>query len=102
MITFLPQNIEYKIEGEQTILQAAAAAGVNIDGNCAGAGVCGKCMIRIIDGPMPASEDHHYVLTDDETDAGYRLACCTAAMDGMVIEMPESETTAKAFIWRQL
>lgn len=94
MITFLPQNIEYKIEGEQTILQAAAAAGVNIDGNCAGAGVCGKCKIRIIDGPMPASEDHHYVLTDDETDAGYRLACCTAAMDGMVIEMPESETTA--------
>lgn len=94
MITFLPQNIEYDIKGEKTILQAAAAAGVNIDGNCAGAGVCGKCKIRIIDGPVPEPADHHFQLTEDEIASGYRLACCTMAEDGMVIEMPESETTA--------
>lgn len=94
MITFLPQNIECKIEKEETILQIAAAAGVNIDGNCAGAGVCGKCKVRIIDGPVPEEVDPHGVLTENEIAQGYRLACCQMALDGMVIEMPEAESTA--------
>lgn len=93
-ITFLPQNITWEAEAGDTILQAAVKAGVNIDGNCAGMGTCGKCKVKIIEGDKETINDHHHKLSDNEVEAGYRLACCHPVSDGMVIEMPESETTA--------
>lgn len=93
-ITFLPQNITWEASAGETILQAAVKAGVNIDGNCAGSGTCGKCKVKVIEGGLAQCDDHHHKLTEDEIEAGYRLACCHQVTDGMVIEMPESETTA--------
>ena len=74
-ITFLPMNIEAQVTPGETILQAATRAGVNIDGNCAGMGTCGKCKVKV-------------------EGKGYTLACETRATDGMVITVPEAETTA--------
>ncbi|MGN0659920.1 MAG: ASKHA domain-containing protein [Emergencia sp.] len=93
-ITFLPQNITCEAAPGDTILQAAVKAGVNIDGNCAGMGTCGKCRVRIVEGDLTQINDHHHKLTENEIEAGYRLACCHQVSEGMVIEMPESETTA--------
>ena len=93
-ITFLPQNITWEANTGETILQAAVKAGVNIDGNCAGSGTCGKCKVKVLEGDVSQCDDHHHKLTEDEIEAGYRLACCHQVTDGMVIEMPESETTA--------
>ncbi|WP_419023197.1 ASKHA domain-containing protein [Emergencia sp.] len=93
-ITFLPQNITWEAITGETILQAAVKAGVNIDGNCAGSGTCGKCKVKIIEGDLSQCDDHHHKLTEAEIEAGYRLACCHQVTEGMVIEMPESETTA--------
>lgn len=93
-ITFLPQNITWEATPGETILQAAVKAGVNIDGNCAGAGTCGKCKVKVLEGNLDQVKDHHHKLSENEIAAGYRLACCHEVSDGMVIEMPESETTA--------
>jgi len=93
-ITFLPQNITWEAEAGETILQAAVKAGVNIDGNCAGMGTCGKCKVKVLEGDKSVVNDHHHKLTENEIEAGWRLACCHPVSDGMVIEMPESETTA--------
>ena len=43
---------------------------------------------------MEPAVDHHHELTENELEAGYRLACCQPVTDGMVVEMAESETTA--------
>ena len=93
-ITFLPQNITCEAEAGDTILQAAVKAGVNIDGNCAGQGTCGKCKVKIVEGDLSECVDHHHRLSQNEEEAGYRLACCHKVSDGMVVEMPEAETTA--------
>lgn len=93
-ITFLPQNITWEAEAGETILQAAVKAGVNIDGNCAGMGTCGKCKVKIIEGDKETVNDHHHKLSENEIEAGWRLACCHPVSEGMIIEMPESETTA--------
>lgn len=93
-ITFLPQNITWEAEAGETILQAAVKAGVNIDGNCAGMGTCGKCKVKIIEGDREIVNDHHHKLSENEIEAGWRLACCHPVSEGMIIEMPESETTA--------
>ncbi|MBR5315857.1 MAG: DUF4445 domain-containing protein [Firmicutes bacterium] len=93
-ITFLPQNITWEATPGETILQAAVKAGVNIDGNCAGAGTCGKCKVKVLAGDLETNNDHHHKLSENEIAAGYRLACCHPVSDGMIIEMAESETTA--------
>lgn len=93
-ITFLPQDLTYEAANDQTILQAAVKAGVNIDGNCSGMGTCGKCKVKIISGNIEVCNDHHHKLSDYEIGAGYRLACCHPVSEGMIIEMPEAETTA--------
>ncbi|MEG1469660.1 MAG: ASKHA domain-containing protein [Anaerovoracaceae bacterium] len=93
-ITFMPQNITATANKGETILEAAIRAGVNIDGNCAGVGTCGKCKVKVVAGQLTEAADHHHKLTQGEIDNGYRLACCHMVTDGMVIEMPESETTA--------
>lgn len=93
-ITFLPQNITWEATPGETILQAAVKAGVNIDGNCAGVGTCGKCKVKVLEGDLDQVKDHHHKLSENEIAAGYRLACCHQVSEGMVIEMPESETTA--------
>lgn len=93
-ITFLPQNITWEAEAGETILQAAVKAGVNIDGNCAGMGTCGKCKVKVLEGDLSSCVDHHHKLSANEIEAGFRLACCHQVSDGMIVEMPESETTA--------
>ena len=67
-IKFLPQNIECEIAEDQTILEAAIKNGVNIDGNCAGKGICGKCKVKIIsaDAVVSAGMHTHYQLSEAE------------------------------------
>ncbi|QIB69994.1 DUF4445 domain-containing protein [Aminipila butyrica] len=77
-ITFLPQNRTIQGQPGETVLQAAARAGIHIDGNCAGAGTCGKCLVKISGRA--------------EQEAGYRLACTELVWDGMIVQVPELET----------
>ena len=77
---FMPMNIEYKGPALSSVLECAGKVGVNIDGNCGGRGTCLKCRVRI------------------RTAIGvekYELACAVSPEDGMVITVPEVETTAK-------
>ena len=93
-ITFLPQNAEVSVREGISVLQAAAAAGISIDGNCAGKKTCGKCKVKIKQGDLSYCVDPNEKLSAVDRAAGYRLACCHRVSDGMVIEIPEAETTA--------
>ena len=93
-ITFLPQNITWEAQPGETILQAAAKAGVSIDGNCAGMGTCGKCRVKVLEGADLEIRDHHHKLSETDIEAGYRLACCQPVTEGMVVEVAEVESTA--------
>lgn len=95
-IKFLPQEIECEITEKQTILEAAVSSGVNIDGNCAGKGTCGKCKVKIVSGSVktPDGMHTHYQLSESEAAAGYVLACASVLTSDAVVEVPETETTA--------
>ena len=77
---FMPMNVEYKGPVLSSVLECASKVGVNIDGNCGGKGTCLKCRVRIRTGIGVEK---------------YVLACAVAPEDGMVITVPEVETTAK-------
>lgn len=92
-ITFLPKNKVCNIDLGMTILEAAALYGVDIDGNCSGAGTCGKCKVKVIEGNdynLDAAEKK--MLTEKEISDNYRLACRYKPNCDTVVKVPSSDT----------
>lgn len=79
-IRFLPTDKIYEGKPQVSILECAAAVGVNIDGNCSGKGTCGKC--RVLVEKADGSKER-------------LLACTTEPEDGMIVTLPEAESTAQ-------
>jgi ring-1,2-phenylacetyl-CoA epoxidase subunit PaaE len=58
--------------GEETILEAASAAGLDVPFSCTG-GVCATCRARVVDGAVEMAVN--YSLQPWELDAGFVLTC---------------------------
>ncbi len=83
-VRFLPGGQEVACPSGATVREAAALAGLEVEGPCAGQGTCGKCRVRLSDPagePTTAEREH---LTAAELAHGYRLACQVAPHDGLV------------------
>ena len=79
-LRFLPMDKIYEGMPLTSLLECAGAVGVNIDGNCSGKGTCGKCRVSVK--RKDGSEEK-------------LLACMTKPEDGMIITLPDAETTAQ-------
>jgi uncharacterized 2Fe-2S/4Fe-4S cluster protein (DUF4445 family) len=83
----------------QTVLDAARALGVDIESTCGGKGTCRKCRVRIESGPdstsAPTDVELH-TFSQEDLDAGLRLACQTRIAADVKIFVPEeSRRTAQ-------
>lgn len=76
-VTVRNSGQELKIQGRKkdTLLETLRKSGVFIPAVCAGRGSCGKCRIRVIDGKVPETEADRKFFSEQEIEAGYRLAC---------------------------
>lgn len=96
-IVFQPHGRKARFDHEITALQAARALGVDINSICGGAGSCGKCVIKIVQGmenvgyPTLEEMDH---LGGDRLGEGYRLACRSQIMGDVVILVPKESRRA--------
>ena len=63
------------------------AAGVEFP--CGGAGTCGGCRVRVLEGWLAVTPEMKPALTAAELDAGWRLACCSRAETDVVVEAGE-------------
>lgn len=75
-----------------TILDAARNLGVEITSICGGLGVCGKCKVRVIAQPgdtSPLTSTEEKLLTKEEIENGYRLACLTKVFSNIKVYVPE-------------
>lgn len=54
------------------ILEVAREAGISIDAPCGGAGTCGKCRLKLLEGEVEGGKNHR---KPQEYDQGWRLAC---------------------------
>ncbi|NLK25150.1 MAG: DUF4445 domain-containing protein [Euryarchaeota archaeon] len=84
-VTFFPRNVSVEIPDGETVLDAAIAAGVQINSVCGGEGTCGKCQI-IVEGPHKAERGP---LDDQVWSRGYRLACRTLPEGDLSVFVPE-------------
>src|SRR5512145_1815314 len=78
-------SIDAYQEGEN-LLRLAIVAGVHVNASCGGAGTCGKCKVKILEGAYES--DHTPKLSDEQWEEGYRLACRTRVHGNLVVEVP--------------
>ncbi len=71
----------------EILLDVARKANVAIDAPCSGNGSCGKCRVRLLEGTLNAPPNRH--LTQQEMDAGWRLACASQVEGDAVILVPD-------------
>jgi len=89
-ITFESEQTAVEAAPEQTVLDVAHSAGVNIIATCGGRGRCNSCRIKVLAGEFtPPTEQEITVLGHDGIARGFRLACQTKLLnDGLVRIVP--------------
>ena len=72
----------------QTLFEAAARAGVEVDTVCGGQGTCGKCRVGFPEDPPPVRSIDTVHLSGSETAAGWRLSCQVEAERDVAVDVP--------------
>jgi uncharacterized 2Fe-2S/4Fe-4S cluster protein (DUF4445 family) len=89
-IEFLPHNKQISVHEGESLIRAAMEAGVHINASCGGAGVCGKCRVKIESGEVAGGISEQ--LSDADREKGYRLACIAMVTSDLTVRIPvESE-----------
>lgn len=98
-VRFLPDARVSRVPAGTTVFTAAHWIGLAVESTCGGQGTCGKCRVRVENGPTPVSVGDREHLTPEELELGWRLACLLPATDDSVctvpavIELPRTATT---------
>jgi len=90
-IIFQPEGKKVQATSKDHLLKIAEQAGILIDASCAGAGKCGKCKIKVLNGSCnPFTDTELSLLSEHEIKSQYRLACCTYALSDLEIMIPQT------------
>lgn len=63
---------------------------IAISSPCNGAGVCGGCEVRLIEGTLPVTPEDSRLITERDLKDGWRLACRAIPQKDIVIEVPDA------------
>lgn len=74
-------------DGSRNIYQALKDNGIYLVASCGGKGVCGKCRVKVLDGPVRVESTGK--LLKKEIDEHMTLACTTFPEGDVLIEIPE-------------
>lgn len=88
-IDFQPIGRRLDVPDDANVLDAAQAAGVDLVAVCGGEGLCGKCIVRPVEGDFgPVSDLEREWLSDEDLAAGHRLACQLAFSGAVRVHVP--------------
>ena len=85
-VRFLPEDREVTVREGETLLQAAAEAGIPLKASCGGNGTCGRCRMIVKTGEVKQLQTGK--LTPEQLAAGYVLACQSIPLSPLVVEVP--------------
>lgn len=74
----------------RSVLDALADAGVRLPSACGGAGTCGLCRLRIVEGGGEAGSQELAHMTRADAHHGVRLACQVRVLAPMAVEVAEA------------
>lgn len=87
-VLFKPDEKEVSVEDGANLLKAAHQAGIYLNSECGGEGICGRCKVQIVEGFVEKKSSFMTFLTKDEIQKGYVLACQTDIHSNLVILVP--------------
>ncbi len=96
VVTFWPEGDRVAVSPEQTLLEAAGLAGMDLTSLCGGDGLCGKCRMVVRQGNVSAQPTG--LLSREEIRCGYVLACQTVAAGDIEVEIPPESRPSGAQI----
>ena len=73
----------------QRLLEVLTAAGIQLPGACGGAGTCGLCKARVVEGGGEAKPQEKGLLSRKEIAEGVRLGCQVPVLGAMRVEVDE-------------
>ncbi|MEM4264393.1 MAG: ASKHA domain-containing protein [Thermoplasmata archaeon] len=90
-VTVRIEDIAVEIEKGQTLLDAVRKSGIRITSPCGGKGVCGKCLIRLVNATKeyPSTEAEKTLIEKEDIREGFRLACQIMPDEPVSISIPE-------------
>ncbi|MEA3335772.1 MAG: ASKHA domain-containing protein [Chloroflexota bacterium] len=96
-VQFEPAGATIAVPAGTTIVDAAQAAGIDLNIPCGGQGRCGRCAVnvRANNGGDPVRRRSTLRLSADDIAAGYALACQTVITGDATITVPPQERIAR-------
>jgi uncharacterized 2Fe-2S/4Fe-4S cluster protein (DUF4445 family) len=95
-IEYLPTGKSTRVPRGTSLFNAAHWLGLPIESTCGGNGTCGKCKVRIEEGSFEATRADQQLLTRDELEEGWRLACKATVVRDAVCRVPAVSGLSKA------
>jgi uncharacterized 2Fe-2S/4Fe-4S cluster protein (DUF4445 family) len=89
-VCFLPSRQSVSVASGSTLLEAAAAAGMQLQTPCGGQGRCGKCLVKAGAGLSDPTDTEERVLSPSQLAEGWRLACQARVMADAEVSVPDS------------
>ena len=90
-----PFGWEFEVEPGQTILQAALAQGLPWPSRCR-VGSCATCRCRLLEGEVKALTDTSYVLSREQLEQRYILACQSQPRGRVRVHLERAKATLRA------
>jgi uncharacterized 2Fe-2S/4Fe-4S cluster protein (DUF4445 family) len=98
-VVFLPEGEKAIVKKGCTVLEAAQLAGAHINNLCGAQGVCGQCKVKIKEGRVEGVSRCLNMLSREEIEEGYVLACQTRVEESLEVEIPpESRLTGEQIL----
>ena len=98
-IEILPHQKTIKTEANRTLGECLQAANTNIRFDCNRLGLCGKCVVQILQGNLPPpNEEEKFFLSETQLQNRFRLACLFTVQSDLKIKIPESSTVQEQLI----
>ena len=82
-VTFLPDSETADVQLGTTLLDAAVASGLPLDGECGGQGICHRCAVAVVGGHVEAVEGGPPSIVNDRV-----LACRTVVRGDVTVDVP--------------
>ena len=87
-VTVQPSGHQFMVETDQTVLDAALAAGIVLPYSCRN-GACSSCKGKVVSGDFQAGPAPAQILEPSELEQGYTLFCQVRPSSDLVIESTE-------------
>jgi uncharacterized 2Fe-2S/4Fe-4S cluster protein (DUF4445 family) len=100
-VRFEPDGVDIEVyRAAENLLRVAMVADVHVNASCGGAGTCGKCKVKVVEGEHRAKPSSK--LSEAERAQGYCLACQTEVLGDLTVEVPVDSRYEKDVLARKL